>query len=467
MELAGCIFGVTAAVIPAYNGIEKLCTTVSNVKHFHQRLDVFWCQVLTQKSKLRNECVYLFGNIFDDEDELDAMLQDKRHPKWEDSGFQRKFLDHLGEAFESRLAPFRVISTTLEDLGAEMEKFMPICLDSQSISNGKASVVANLPKTSMKTPYTKKGKTKMRVKIKWSVQMPRHEKLQKKLRGQINDLICLRKQRTGLEKFRALPQRSLVKTLCVGFSLSATRDLRASSKRLYDAVSAVNDSYNHCINLQLPCDTTLENGDSAISLPLKPEREFRLRIAPLSNTTSFTHLIVRARPEESFLVMTSAPPKAIPLAPVIQTLSPGGMKRKPESQSCTTAQQSRHVRFDTPRLGFKKSRPEFDNTEPATEEQQSPQEQQTLFGMNLYSEIETEAYGDLRIQWDYLKEIYSARKLSKMIASEMGLRYAKVVQRCIDCVFEVDEKDLDNAGMQEAFYENVVRELHGCVLAFG
>jgi hypothetical protein len=131
MELAGLIVGVTSVIIPAYNGIDKLFDTVSNVKHFYQCLDNFWCQILTQKAKLRNECIFIFGNVFNDQDELDAMLQDKNNPKWRDSDFQRKLLNHLGEAFESRLAPFYIINRILEDLEAKPEEFMPASLESQ------------------------------------------------------------------------------------------------------------------------------------------------------------------------------------------------------------------------------------------------------------------------------------------------------------------------------------------------
>jgi hypothetical protein len=41
---------------------------------------------------------------------------------------------------------------------------------------------------------------------------------------------------------------------------------------------------------------------------------------------------------------------------------------------------------------------------------------------NLYSEVETMADGGLRMQWDYFKEAYGARKLSNMIQLEMGVR---------------------------------------------
>jgi len=247
-------------------------------------------------------------------------------------------------------------------------------------------------------------------KIKWSVQLPKLEKLHEDLRARVNDLIDLREQRTKLEELRALPQSSPVKMLCVGFPLSATRDLRASSKRLYDAVSAVNDSDSHCIDLQLPCDTTQEQGDSAITIPITPEREFRLRIAPLSNIASFTPLIVRVRPEEEALpIVPPASPKAILHASTTQALL-RGMKRKPNFQSCTTAQQSRHALCDLPILGFKKSRPEVDkNTEPAAEKQQSSQDQQILFGMvvSLGSILDSKAHPVLTSDMTYVGQLPS------------------------------------------------------------
>jgi hypothetical protein len=85
---------------------------------------------------------------------------------------------------------------------------------------------------------------------------------------------------------------------------------------------------------------------------------------------------------------------------------------------------------------------------------------------NLYSETEVGTYGGLKMQWDYVKEYFGAKKLSTLVSAEMGGRYARVVRKCLECNFGIDEKDLDCLAMQEAFYEGVVCELEACVKAF-
>jgi len=124
MELAGLIIGAAAAIIPAYQGIDKLCNTISDTKRFSSQLETLWWQVRTHKTKLENECILLFGDDFNT-DEVKAMLQDQNHPKWSDTGFQHRFKQHLGEAFDSNLGSFRVINTTLKELEAEVQKFTP------------------------------------------------------------------------------------------------------------------------------------------------------------------------------------------------------------------------------------------------------------------------------------------------------------------------------------------------------
>lgn len=87
--------------------------------------------------------------------------------------------------------------------------------------------------------------------------------------------------------------------------------------------------------------------------------------------------------------------------------------------------------------------------------------------MNLYLELESESYGGMRMaSWDYLKEFYGARKLSGMISEVMGSRYARVVQRCLDCNFESNKKDLGDDRMQEVFYSGVICELERCLRVF-
>ena len=95
MELASLILGATAIVIPAYQGIDKLCNTISDARKHTSQLEDFWLQVFTVKATLRNECVLLFGSDFDAQD-IAAMLADKDHPNWNDRDFQQKFSDHLG-----------------------------------------------------------------------------------------------------------------------------------------------------------------------------------------------------------------------------------------------------------------------------------------------------------------------------------------------------------------------------------
>lgn len=85
---------------------------------------------------------------------------------------------------------------------------------------------------------------------------------------------------------------------------------------------------------------------------------------------------------------------------------------------------------------------------------------------NLYFETEVGTYGGLKMQWDCLKEYVGAKKLSTLVSAEMGGRYARVVRKCLECNFGIDEKDLDCLAMQEAFYESVVCELEACVKAF-
>jgi len=124
MELAGLIIGAAAAIIPAYQGIDKLCGTISDTKRFSSQLENLWWQVRTHKTKLENECILLFGDDFDT-DEVKAMLQDQNHPKWSDTGFKHRFKQHLGEAFDSSLGSFRVINITLKELEEEIKKFAP------------------------------------------------------------------------------------------------------------------------------------------------------------------------------------------------------------------------------------------------------------------------------------------------------------------------------------------------------
>jgi len=55
---------------------------------------------------------------------------------------------------------------------------------------------------------------------------------------------------------------------------------------------------------------------------------------------------------------------------------------------------------------------------------------------------------------------------SRMLAHEIGRRYASVVDRCMDCDFGLGEGDLTSKEVQGAFYRKVVKELETCVERF-
>ncbi|KAI5842232.1 hypothetical protein BZA05DRAFT_422579 [Tricharina praecox] len=52
----------------------------------------------------------------------------------------------------------------------------------------------------------------------------------------------------------------------------------------------------------------------------------------------------------------------------------------------------------------------------------------------------------------YLKEFLGAKRLANEIKWEMGTRYARVVLRCLERNFGLDDDDLENREMQEDFY---------------
>lgn len=56
--------------------------------------------------------------------------------------------------------------------------------------------------------------------------------------------------------------------------------------------------------------------------------------------------------------------------------------------------------------------------------------------------------------------------MASLLAQEMGYRYARVVTRCLRCNFGIDETDLGEPAMQQAFFRDVVCELENCVKQF-
>jgi hypothetical protein len=629
MEIAGLVIGAVAAIIPAYQGIDKISSMVSDIKHFSAQHNMLWLQICTQKMKLRNEYILLFGDKFDT-GEVKVMLGDQSHPKWSDSEFQRKFWENLGQSFEHSPGPFQIINTTLEALEMEIQKLMPTtravkvsrisafptCILTVLQTTVGGAVANPLPS---KTPYNAtvaeakalaKGVEASVIRTAkgavWSIKKTKLEPLLVTLRAQINDLIHLREQRTVLKGFKTPTQT--IKSIKNGCLLSAIRDARAASNRLYQAVTAVTDCHCHCIDLQL--STSVATQDSATS-----ERLYRMLITPLSNAAPFTCVVVRPEKATSTITINQKTKAKLPAG---QCNPQGGMKRGTNSQTCIPKPKSR-VRFDLgiglgllkpvsgdnlesgdakgselsqqqimtgivvslcpaaglcvdsastylgllpdvdsyrhvlhraerPRSASRMSLSEIIKLANTTSTKKSfawpvvyryqlayilafsmlccsgswfkanwrsediilVQQQQLgeewiksphittvsrnsqlesgtslapspqLFSLavtlieigygdslcNLYTEVEKAKYGGLRMQWDYLKEFCGAKRLSTMLSAEMGPRYAKVVQRCLECNFGIDEKNLDELAMQEVFYEKVICELEACVKFF-
>jgi len=133
MEIASLVLGAATAVIPVYAGIDKLLNTITAVRHHHGQLRQLWLEILTQKTKLKNECVLLFGDGSGcRSNEIKAMLGNHDHPNWKDGDFQQKLSEHLGKAFEQddlttafqcSLAPFELIKSTVDELNEELNRF--------------------------------------------------------------------------------------------------------------------------------------------------------------------------------------------------------------------------------------------------------------------------------------------------------------------------------------------------------
>lgn len=67
---------------------------------------------------------------------------------------------------------------------------------------------------------------------------------------------------------------------------------------------------------------------------------------------------------------------------------------------------------------------------------------------------------------DEFAEYLKAKTVSDFIGREMGKKYADVVKRCLYCDFGIDESDLCQRSLQEAFSLNVVCRLEQCVKEF-
>lgn len=61
-------------------------------------------------------------------------------------------------------------------------------------------------------------------------------------------------------------------------------------------------------------------------------------------------------------------------------------------------------------------------------------------------------------QEDWHTEFFTAKRVSRITASPLGGRYAKIVRKCLQCDFGRGD-DLDDPGLQEGVYREVVCEL--------
>jgi len=171
--------------------------------------------------------------------------------------------------------------------------------------------------------------------VAWSMNKAKLQDLQRKLRDQINNLIQLREQRDKLTEFRVpKPHNNFVARKQEKTPFSTILEVRASSRRLYQAVSAVKNCRCHCIDFQLPrivspvtsSKTMTIAGSEAIST------HFNLLIAPVSDKTSFTCIMVR--PERTLAVAGQ------PAATITAVVSPT-QQRKPSAIKRTLSSGSR------------------------------------------------------------------------------------------------------------------------------
>lgn len=59
-------------------------------------------------------------------------------------------------------------------------------------------------------------------------------------------------------------------------------------------------------------------------------------------------------------------------------------------------------------------------------------------------------------QIDIISDRKTASRLLPFVSKESGLRYGNVVQRCIDCPFNVRVAGLDNPEFRDAVFEHIV-----------
>lgn len=125
MDPASLTFGITGIIIPLYKAIETICNIVSEYKRFSRDLNTFILQITTQNKKLQNECILLFGAVDGlDRDDIAAMLRNEAHERWKDEGFQKLVAEHLGDAFDTRLAIFHLIGETINGLNGHLKEFV-------------------------------------------------------------------------------------------------------------------------------------------------------------------------------------------------------------------------------------------------------------------------------------------------------------------------------------------------------
>jgi hypothetical protein len=65
-----------------------------------------------------------------------------------------------------------------------------------------------------------------------------------------------------------------------------------------------------------------------------------------------------------------------------------------------------------------------------------------------------------------LDDFYLATQLSQDLSTEMGVPYARMVRKCLNCDFGQGTRDLRDEGLQGAFYQDVVCELERLEKAF-
>jgi hypothetical protein len=123
MDPVGLLLGVLGVVVPAYQAVEFLAHRISAAKNFPRKLRSLHAQVSLQKKLFDNECILLFSSEFD-ESLIREMLHSASHPKWSDLAFQAKLKEHLGEFFDQSTVPFTIITETVKELDATLDRLI-------------------------------------------------------------------------------------------------------------------------------------------------------------------------------------------------------------------------------------------------------------------------------------------------------------------------------------------------------